>query len=87
MVVTDNMVGDQTAMPVLLEQIEPEQEVGSATLDGIYDTQTCHGALAERGFEAVIPARKRARLCKEKTPGLKRRNQIVQQTRELGRAG
>jgi hypothetical protein len=86
-VVTDNTVGDQTAMPVLLEQIEPEQEVGSATLDGIYDTQTCHDALAERGFEAVIPARKRARLCKEKTPGLKRRNEIVQQTHELGRAG
>lgn len=83
--VTDNTVGDQTAMPVLLEQIAPEQEVGSATLDGIYDTRACHDALAERGFEAVIPVRKRARLCEEKTPGLKRRNQIVQQTRELGR--
>ncbi len=85
-VVTDNTVGDQTAMPALLEQIDPQQEVGRATLDGIYDTQACHDALVQRGFEAVIPARKRAKLCKEKTPGLKRRNEIVRQTQELGRA-
>ncbi len=44
-------------LPELLDQIPSEQEIGSVTADGAYDTRKCHDAIADRGAAAVIPPR------------------------------
>ena len=43
--VTTSNVGDAPMLPELLEQIPPDQVIGSITADGAYDTRKCHDAL------------------------------------------
>lgn len=59
--VTGNHIGDAPVLPDLLSRIPEEQEVGSITADGAYDTRKRHDAIADRDAHAVIPARLHAR--------------------------
>jgi len=63
-----------------------DQNLGSVTADGAYDTRKCHDAIAARNAHAVIPPRKNAKLWKPDTPGAKARNEAVQSSKYLGRA-
>ena len=59
--ITSSSIGDAPILPDLLNQLPPEQELGSVTADGAYDTRKCHDAIAARDAHAVIPPRKNAR--------------------------
>jgi hypothetical protein len=58
---TSSDIGDAPILPELLDQIPPDQEIGSVTADGAYDSRKCHEAIADRGAAAVIPPRKNAK--------------------------
>ena len=55
-------------LPDLLNQIAPDQVLGSVTADGAYDTRKCHDAVAARNAHAVIPPRKNAKMWKPEGP-------------------
>lgn len=84
--VTGSNIGDAPMLPDLLGQIAPDQEIGSVTADGAYDTRKCHNAIAARDAHAVIPPRKNARLWKPDTAGAIVRNEAVGTSKYLGRA-
>lgn len=84
--VTGSNVGDPPVLPELLEQNPVDQEIGSVTADGAYDTRKCHDAIADRGAHAVIPPRKNARLWTPTTAGAIARNDAVRCSKYLGRA-
>ncbi len=73
-------------LPKLLEQIPPEEPIGTVTADGAYDTRSCHAAIAAREACAVIPVRRNGRPWKETTPGAQARNAILRASRRFGRA-
>ena len=80
---TSSSIGDAPVLPDLLNQIPPDEEIGSVTADGAYDTRKCHDAIAARNAHAVIPPRKNAKLWK---PGARARNEAVRSSKYLGRA-
>ena len=82
---TSNEVGNAPMLPELLNQIPADQEIGSVTADGAYDTRKCHHAIAERGAHAVIPPRKNAKPWKPDTAGAMARNEALRASRHLGR--
>ena len=84
--VTGSHVGDAPILPELLDQIPPDEEIGSVTGDGAYDTRKCHDAIAGRGAHAVIPPRKNAKPWKPSTAGAIARNEALRASRYLGRA-
>ena len=84
--VTSSSIGDASMLPDLLNQITADQELGSITADGAYDTHKCHYAIAARNARAVIPPRKNAKLGKPDTPGARARNEAVRASKYLGRA-
>ncbi|SDG18690.1 Transposase DDE domain-containing protein [Alloyangia pacifica] len=59
--VTGSNVGDAPVLPDLLDQIPSDEEIGSVTADGAYDTRKCHEAIAARCAAAIIPPRKNAK--------------------------
>ena len=83
---TSSGIGDAPMLPGLLDQIPPEQEIGSVTADGAYDPRKCHDAIADRGAAAVIPPRKNAKPWKPNTPGARARNEALRASKYLGRA-
>ena len=83
---TSSSIGDAPVLPDLLNQIPPDEEIGSVTADGAYDTRKCHDAIAARNAHAVIPPRKNAKLWKPDTPGARARNEEVRSSKYLGRA-
>lgn len=82
---TTSDVGDAPMLPELLDQIPPEQEIGSVTADGAFDTRKCHDAIAARGAAAIIPPRKNARFWKPDTAGAIARNEILRTSKCVGR--
>ena len=84
--VTTCNVGDAPMLPELLDQIPPDQDIGSVTADGAYDTRKCHDAIATRGAHAIIPPRKNAKPWKPTSVGAIARNEAVNASRYLGRA-
>ncbi len=46
---------DAPMLPDLLNQIPPDQDIGSVTADGAYDTRKCHEAIAARDAHAGDP--------------------------------
>jgi hypothetical protein len=84
--VTGSRVGDGPILSKLLEQISPEEPIGTVTADGAYDTRSCHAAIAARQATAVIPTRRNGRPWKETTPGAQARNDILRASRRFGRA-
>lgn len=83
---TSSSIGDAPVLPDLLNQIPPDEEIGSVTADGAYDTRKCHDAIAARNAHAVIPPRKNAKLWNPDTPGARARNEAVRSSKYLGRA-
>ncbi len=73
-------------LPELLNQIPADQDIGSVTADGAYDTRKCHDAIANRRAHAIIPPRKNAKPWKPTTQGAIARNEAVNASRYLGRA-
>ncbi len=47
--ITGSNIGDAPVLPELLDQIPSDEEIGSVTADGAYDTRKCHEAIAARG--------------------------------------
>ena len=84
--VTNSSIGDAPVLPALLAQIPPDQDIGSVTADGAYDTRKCYDAVVARNARPVIPPRKNAKLWKPDTPGARARNEAVRSSRYLGRA-
>ncbi len=84
--VTTSNVGDAPMIPELLNQIPSDQDIGSVTADGAYDTRKCHDAIAKRGARAVIPPRKNAQHLQPTSAGAVARNEAVNASRYLGRA-
>ena len=83
---TSSREGDSPVLPDLLDQIPPDQPIGTVTGDGTFDTRRCHSAILARGGIPVIPIRKNGRLWKEDCPAAKARNEILRATRRFGRA-
>ena len=83
--ITGSNIGDAPMLPELLNQIPPDQDVGSVTADGAYDTRKCHDAIAARGAHAVIPPRKNAKPWKPTSTGAIARNEAVRASRYLGK--
>lgn len=84
--VTSSSIGDAPMLPDLLSQIAPDQDLGSVTADGAYDTRKCHDAIAAHNAHAVIPPHKNAKMWKPDTPGARARNEAVRSSKYLGRA-
>ncbi|WP_112312277.1 IS5 family transposase [Pseudogemmobacter bohemicus] len=82
---TTGDVGDAPMLPELPDQIPPDQEIGSVTADGAFDTRKCHGAIAARGATAIIPPRKNARPRRPDTSGPIARNEALRASRRFGR--
>lgn len=60
---------DAPILPDLLGKIPSDEEIGSVTANGAYDTRKCHDAIADHGAHAVIPPRKNAKPLKTATAG------------------
>ena len=84
--VTTSNIGDAPMLPELLNQIPPDQDLGSVTADGAYDTRRCHDVIAARGAHAVIPPRKNAKPWQPTSAGAIARNEAVNASRYLRRA-
>ena len=72
-------------LPELLNQIPSDQDIGSVTANGAYDTGKCHEAIAARDAHAVVPLRKNAKPSKPTSTGAIARNDAVNAQRYLGR--
>ncbi len=83
---TSNRIGDAPVLSDLLAQIPAEERIDSVTVDGIYDTKGCHGAIAARGADAIVPPRRNARAWKGLEPGLQARNEALPACKRFGRA-
>ena len=83
--VTGSNIGDAPMLPELLNQIPFDQDIGSVTADGAYDTRKCYEAIAARDAPAVVPPRKNAKPWKPTRTGAIARNDAVNAQRYLGR--
>ncbi|MBB1493395.1 IS5 family transposase, partial [Paracoccus sp. MC1854] len=83
---TSSREGDSPVLPDLLDQIPPDEQIGTVTGDGAFDTRRCHAAILERGGTAVIPIRKNGRRWKEDCPAARARNDTLRTTQRFGRA-
>ncbi|BAQ70394.1 transposase [Rhodovulum sulfidophilum] len=83
---TSSRQGDSPLLPELLSQIPPDEPIDTVTADGAYDTRRCHGAIIERGADAIIPIRRKGRAWKADCPAAIARNDFLRATRHLGRA-
>jgi len=81
---TTSNVGDAPMLPELLDQIPPDQEIGSVTADGAFDTRKCHDAIAARCATAIIPPRKNAKPSKPDSPGAMARNEALRASKRFG---
>lgn len=59
--ITGSRIGDAPVLPDQLEQIPADEQIGSVTADGAYETHKCHEVIATRRAAAVIPPRKNAK--------------------------
>ena len=83
---TSNSEGDSPVLPDLLDQIPQDEQIGTVTGDGAYDTRRCHAAIIEREAIAIIPIRKNGRPWREDGPAAQARNETLRATRYYGRA-
>lgn len=78
---TSSREGDSPVLPDLLEQVPADEQIGTVTGDGAFDTRRCHVAILDRGGTAVIPIRRNGRLWKEDCPAAMARNDIHRATK------
>jgi len=72
-------------LPEVLEQIAADQDIGSVTADGAYDTRKCHDAIDARNAHAVPPPRNTAKPWEPTSAGAIARNEAVNASRYMGR--
>ena len=77
---------DSPVLPDLLGQIPGDEQIGTVTADGAYDTRRCHTAIIDRQGTAIIPIHRTGRLWKEDCPAAHARNETLRATRHYGRA-
>ncbi|SDI98577.1 Transposase DDE domain-containing protein [Alloyangia pacifica] len=78
--------GDRPALPDLLGQVPEDEDIGTVTAHGAYDTRRCRGTVIARGGKAIKPIRRNGRARKENCPAAKARNETLRATRQYGRA-
>ncbi|KAA8605147.1 IS5 family transposase, partial [Salipiger aestuarii] len=83
---TPSSDGDSPILPELLGQIFEDEQIGTVTADGGYDTRRCHAAITEQQAIPIIPIRKNGRAWKEDCPAAKARNETLRATKRYGRA-
>jgi hypothetical protein len=83
--VTSSNIGDAHMLAELLNQIPPDQNIGSVTAEGAYDTRKCREAIAARDAHAVISPRTNAKPWKSTSAEAIARNAAVSAQRCLGR--
>lgn len=83
---TSSCDGNSPVLPELLNQIPADEEIGTLTADGAYDTSRCHTAIIDRQATAIIPIRKNGRPWKEDCLAARARNETLRATRHYGRA-
>lgn len=83
---TPSRDGDSPVSPDLLDQFPKNEEIGSVTADGAYDTRRCHIAILEHDAVSIIPIRKNGRLWKVDCLADRVRNETLRATRHYGRA-
>ncbi|CAN0576381.1 unnamed protein product [Laminaria digitata] len=83
---TPSSDGDSPILPELLGQIPKDEQIGTVTADGAYDTRRCHKAITERRAIPIIPIRKNGRAWKEDCPAAMARNETLRATKHYGRA-
>ena len=66
---TPSREGDSPVLPDLLDQIPEDEQVGTVTADGAYDTRRCHAAIIERDAVPIIPIREARPAVEEGLPG------------------
>jgi len=69
----------------LLDQIPPDQEIGSVTVYDTFDTRECHVAIAARSSNVIIQPRKNAKPIKTDTGSTVARNETLRATKRFGR--
>ena len=77
---------DGPILPELLGQIPEDEQIGTVTADGAYDTRRCHGALIDRQATPIVPIRENGRPWKEDCPAAKARNETLRAAKHYGRA-
>ena len=82
--VIDNRTSHASLVPVLLSQIPAERTISSVAGDGAYDTRNCHGAIARRGANAVIPTRRNASFEGETKQVMKPAIKLLRAVKRLG---
>jgi hypothetical protein len=83
---TPSRDGDSPVLPDLLGQIPVDEQIGTVTADGAYDTRRCHKAITARDATPIIPIRRNGRLWKDDCPAARARNETLRATRHYGRA-
>ncbi|WP_397540973.1 IS5 family transposase, partial [Salipiger aestuarii] len=83
---TPSSDGDSPILPELLGQIFEDEQIGTVTADGGYDTRRCHAAITEQQAIPIIPIRKNGRAWKEDCPAAKARNETLRAAKRYGRA-
>ncbi len=78
--------GESPVLPELLNQIPEDEDIGTVTVDGAYDTRRCHTAIIDRQATAIIPIRKTGRPWKADCPATIARNETLRATRHYCRA-
>jgi hypothetical protein len=81
-VITGNHIGDAPVLPDLPGQTPSDEEVGSVTADGTYDTRNYHNAIADRGAHAIIPPCRNATATADTIA----RNEALRASKQLARA-
>ncbi|BAK84295.1 transposase [Komagataeibacter medellinensis NBRC 3288] len=84
--ITGNDVGDAPVLPMLLAQIPQDEESGSVTVDGAYNTRSCHNIIVKRGADAIIPPRQNAKPWRPTMPDARARNEAIRASECFGRA-
>ena len=79
--ITSSSEGDSPVLPELIDQIPQDEQIGTVTGDGAYDTRRCHAAIIERQAIAILPIRKNGRPWKEDGPVARARNETLRATR------
>ncbi|EIE48763.1 transposase IS4 family protein, partial [Citreicella sp. 357] len=83
---TPSSDGDSPILPELVGQIFEDEQIGTVTADGGYDTRRCHAAITEQQAIPIIPIRKNGRAWKEDCPAAKARNETLRAAKRYGRA-
>lgn len=65
---TPSLEGDSPVLPDPLCQPPDDEDIGTVTEDGAYDTRSCDAAIIARGGTTIIPTPKNGRPSKEDCP-------------------